>query len=393
MTFQAQRQYENHMASSRTIERVDDGISLTPKRSGGKESGISTATKKPTLPMAETPRGAAVEGGEIGDPKLAMMKRMIETLTGKKIKLHHMSEYVHDDSGRRGLQSGFDSIDRFKANGDSDISARDISARLPRFPPNSSLFSVDATAPISIRSGNLGSRVQGRLDPTQIEIPVQRVKITEVHSFYEAEETTFQGQGRVETGDGRVIDFALDLSMSRAYYEEERSEMTTEAVLVDPLVINFDGRAADLTDVRFSFDLDTDGETEEIPWLASGSGFLVLDRNGDGVVNDGSELFGPESGNGFQDLAALDDDGNGWIDEGDAAFDKLSVWSGERPDKAGLQSLKATGVGAIALSSADTRFSINDEESNMARGQVRRTGIYLKEDGAVGTVQQVDLAV
>ena len=49
--------------------------------------------------------------------------------------------------------------------------------------------------------------------------------------------------------------------------------------------------------------------------LGSGSGFLALDKNGNGKIDDGSELFGTKSGDGFADLAEYDSDGNGWIDE------------------------------------------------------------------------------
>jgi hypothetical protein len=45
----------------------------------------------------------------------------------------------------------------------------------------------------------------------------------------------------------------------------------------------------------------------------------------DGRVNDGRELFGPITGDGFAELAAYDDDGNNWIDENDGIYDNLSI--------------------------------------------------------------------
>ena len=83
---------------------------------------------------------------------------------------------------------------------------------------------------------------------------------------------------------------------------------------------------ANLTDQKFFFDIDADGKKDEISELAAGSGYLALDHNNDGKINDGSELFGPESGDGFADLAEYDDDGNGWIDENDAVWKKLKIW-------------------------------------------------------------------
>ena len=89
---------------------------------------------------------------------------------------------------------------------------------------------------------------------------------------------------------------------------------------VDPLVVNFDGTAAQLSDAKFSFDLQRDGQNETLPTLGSGSGFLALDLNGDGKINDGGERFGPRSGDEFADLAQYDGDGNPWIDEADPIY-------------------------------------------------------------------------
>ena len=127
--------------------------------------------------------------------------------------------------------------------------------------------------------------------------------------------------------------------------------------------------------------------------LREGSGFLALDKNGDGKINDGSELFGTRSGNGFADLAVYDEDGNGWIDENDEIFDKLRVWSKDKDGKDVLKTLKEADVGAIYLGSTNSQFSLTDKKDNEVLGAVRSTGIYLKEStGMAGTVQQVDLA-
>ena len=158
----------------------------------------------------------------------------------------------------------------------------------------------------------------------------------------------------------------------------------------DPLVLNFAGTAAQLTDQRFAFDLDADGSAEQINFAGPGSGFLVFDRNANGKVDNGRELFGPTSGDGFQELAALDGDGNGWIDENDAAYGQLQVWSRDAAGNEGLQSLAEAGVGAIALARIATPFSVKTE-ANELLGQIRSSGIFLQEDGTAGTIQQIDL--
>ena len=145
--------------------------------------------------------------------------------------------------------------------------------------------------------------------------------------------------------------------------------------------------------MTFQFDIDCDGKMDEISMLREGSGFLALDKNGDGKINDGSELFGTRSGNGFADLAVYDEDGNGWIDENDEIFDKLRVWSKDKDGKDVLKTLKEADVGAIYLGSTNSQFSLTDKKDNEVLGAVRSTGIYLKEStGMAGTVQQVDLA-
>jgi hypothetical protein len=117
------------------------------------------------------------------------------------------------------------------------------------------------------------------------------------------------------------------------------------------------------------------------------------DKNGDGKINDGSELFGTKSGDGFKDLAAFDEDGNGWIDEADSVFKKLKVWSKDEKGNDILIDLKKVDVGAIYLGNANTEFSMKSGLENRTDAINRKTGVYLKESGGVGTVQHVDLAV
>jgi hypothetical protein len=103
-------------------------------------------------------------------------------------------------------------------------------------------------------------------------------------------------------------------------------------------------------------------------------------------VNDGRELFGPQTGNGFAELASYDADHNGWIDENDPVFSKLRIWTQDR-----LFTLSEKGIGAIATSSAETPFALKDGATSL-QGNIRSSGIYLSENGAAGTIQQVDLA-
>ena len=178
--------------------------------------------------------------------------------------------------------------------------------------------------------------------------------------------------------------------MSRSFITEQSINIREGDTLKDPLVINFDGKATELTQTKFSFDIDADGQTDQISFVGSGSGFLALDKNGDGIINNGSELFGTQSGNGFSDLAAYDQDGNNWIDENDSIYNNLRIWSKDAEGNNTLVALGQKGTGAIYLGNISTPFSIKGTENNL-QGQVRASGIFINENGTVGTIQQVDL--
>lgn len=213
------------------------------------------------------------------------------------------------------------------------------------------------------------------------------------YSMEEKETTTFASTGTAITSDGRKLDFDVSFTMSRSFAEEYATSdfMQYEQVLTDPLVINLDSNPTSLSGQHFYFDLDCDGKKEEISSLGAGSGFLAYDKNNDGIINDGSELFGTRSGNGFYDLTAYDADGNGWIDEADAIYEHLKVWYKDENGNDKLISLKEADVGAIYLGSEKTQFSLTGSQNEL-NGMVRSTGIFLRESGGSGTISQIDLA-
>nr|WP_320191051.1 hypothetical protein [uncultured Desulfobacter sp.] len=215
-------------------------------------------------------------------------------------------------------------------------------------------------------------------------------------SHFEQEQMTFASRGQVLTEDGWAIDFSLELAMDRTTMTETReqaliSTWQEQVTLIDPLIINLDGGLPALSDTRFEFDLDNDGATEEINFAASGSGFLSFDRNNDGTINNGSELFGPNTSNGFDELAAYDLDNNGWIDENDDVFSKLSVWTRDEAGNDLLVSLADAGIGAVYLDNAATGFELTDAQNSLT-GEVARSGLFLFENGNVGMIQQIDLS-
>lgn len=211
-------------------------------------------------------------------------------------------------------------------------------------------------------------------------------------SHQEVERSSFSAKGSIHTADGQEVIVDLELTMSREFSSETRLNLRAGDALKDPLVINYSGNAAELTETQYSFDIDVDGKVDQIAFVRPGSGFLVLDKSGDGKINDGSELFGAVSGDGFSELAAYDDDSNGWIDEGDAIYDRLRIWSKDASGNDQLVALGKRGVGALYLGHIETPFLLKDIE-NHTIGAVRESSVYLSDEGEVGTVQQIDLVV
>ncbi|MCV6606969.1 MAG: hypothetical protein OIF32_02060, partial [Campylobacterales bacterium] len=201
------------------------------------------------------------------------------------------------------------------------------------------------------------------------------------------EKVSFNSKGFFNTADNQKVEFDLNLNFSSFF----KSNYLNKSSLIDPLVINIDLPSAQVTNKTFSFDIDSDGKKEKLASLAKGSGFLALDKNQDGTINNGNELFGATSGDGFKDLSQYDDNNDGWIDETDGVFNKLKVWNVDG-DKRELIGLVEAGVGAIYLGSEETQFSQRDVKHGIL-GDLKKTGIFVKDNLDIGTLQQLELRV
>ncbi len=102
---------------------------------------------------------------------------------------------------------------------------------------------------------------------------------------------------------------------------------------IDPIILDLDHNGVALTslDQGVQFDINADGHKDQIAWTAGTDGILALDVDGNGKIDNGSEIFSPHfAGGSYVDglaaLSTLDSNHDGKIDAADEAFSKLTVW-------------------------------------------------------------------
>jgi hypothetical protein len=161
------------------------------------------------------------------------------------------------------------------------------------------------------------------------------------------------------------------MTQADAFSASQLAAMSTEQLSVlttSPLILDLDGNGVQTQHwaANTLFDIDGDGDLDQTGWVGEGDGLLALDRNGDGSINDGSELFGTattlddgsKAEDGFAALAELDSNGDGRIDASDEAFASLRVWMDANKDGVSqggeLYSLSSLGIASINLQSQQT---------------------------------------
>ena len=168
----------------------------------------------------------------------------------------------------------------------------------------------------------------------------------------------------------------------------------------DPLVIdlNKNGKYTNSQKEGTHFDFDGEGFAEKTSWIESGDGLLVRDINHNGIIDDGSELFGDKTimsngktaSNGFEALADLDSNRDGIIDEKDAAFNEIKVWIDKNnngiTDEGELFTLKDLDITSILLNYTSKNFRDNDST-------VTGISIVNKGDGSTYTIGNLNFNI
>jgi hypothetical protein len=179
---------------------------------------------------------------------------------------------------------------------------------------------------------------------------------------------------------------------------EGSQKCVQEVRLASPLVLDFSGRkmirTLALSTSNVEFDLNADGRSEHVGWVdGHTAAFLVLDLNSNGIVDNGTELFGEatrlvkENGiaeEGFSALAQYDSNKDSRIDANDTVFKKLKLWfdanSNGRTDAQELVSLADKGVSFISLASMTVSSAQALQHLKSIPNDVRTSAVF----GATG---------
>jgi hypothetical protein len=167
----------------------------------------------------------------------------------------------------------------------------------------------------------------------------------------------------------------------------------------DPLTFDLDGDGLETTAIAATnpilFDHDGDGIKNGTGWVKPDDGFLVLDRNGNGSIDNGRELFGDSTiksngqtaTDGFDALADLDSNADGKIDANDAQFANLRIWRDLNQD-----GISQTGelftLASLNIASINVTKTANSQ--TLANGnQIADLGSFTRTDGTSGTAGAV----
>lgn len=157
----------------------------------------------------------------------------------------------------------------------------------------------------------------------------------------------------------------------------------------DPLALDLDGDGLKTTGIErgMAFDIDGDGATDRTSFVTGGDAFVALDRNDNGMIDSGRELFGDQNGdaNGFLALAAYDGNGDRRIDAQDAVYSDLRLLRIGADSRQQLSTLAEAGVRAIDLDYSNTRQALNTYDS------ITQLAGFEREDGSRGIAGDVVL--
>ncbi len=327
-------------AAAKATALVASSIALSvPSNTGGAATTKATDAKPSTEVMSDEELL-----GSAGGARLVILRRLLEAMTGKQIHVARPVDSKPSDADQKVLD---------------DLTHQ----------------AQPAAPPTSASSGNQRAG-------WGIQIDIERTQ-TETTSV------SFVAQGTIVTEDGKTIAFdASFIAQSASITVQNISLREGDAKMEDPLVLLYSGTQAELSQQAQAFDLGADGKPVQLPGISNGA-YVVQDLNKNGTVDDGKELIGALSGDGFADLRAMDQDGNGFIDSGDAKYQDLYLW---QPGGGKLTGLADAHILGLYTGNAATPFDLKAQNGDVG-GRVNTTGIAINEDGTVRPLEQIDVKV
>ena len=166
---------------------------------------------------------------------------------------------------------------------------------------------------------------------------------------------------------------------------------------VDPLALDLDGDGIETTGVNgyaTMFDHNNNGIETATGWISKDDGLLVYDKNNDGIINNGNELFGDNyilangelAKNGYEALAEFDTNGDGIVDINDANFNRLQIWRDLNEDGISQQgelfTLNELGIKSLNLSYNEVNKSLGNGNELIQKRIRRANKPYLQKNYA-----------
>ncbi len=257
-----------------------------------------------------------------------------------------------------------------RPDADGSESLKKIVFTIPKVLGDSLYISIKgATSGVFTKVGEATTNAQGTTYSINLEGKTYAEALSYIdrlHLTHKSEPSKFHGAYNVGI---EIVNYEKNLSGVEKDYSDNESKFFVSLPVyfcVTPIAIDLDGDGVELRSITEGvlFDMTNDGVKDKTGWVGKDDGFLALDKNKDGIINDRSELFGDTENfsDGFANLSSYDSNKDGVIDAKDAVFKDLVIWQDANGDgitqDGELRSLKDHGIKSISLNAAEVDYDI-----------------------------------
>jgi len=371
VSLEQQHQYQQQTTSQRKIKRItafdgNQGSTQLPNKTINKQianvsasNQVSTSELQAGILALNRASSASNTSDNIEDiyhrplpVKVKLMKLILENYLGKNLDLSNQSLSYQKSSAQ---QFTIENISKI-----THLSSQQLS-------PNSDLISLD-----------------GKTFNRQDQIEVSTIS-------QQTQQLNFSMQGDFII-DNQAVNLNYQLQLNSQYSTASTVNMSA-AALKDPLVIQYGAQSIGKIIGYQALDINNDKQQDNLPIFSGDVGYLVYDKNNDQQVNNGSELFGPTSNNGFAELAMLDSNQNGYFDQQDDKYQQVYIWQPKHMNSAeeqNLVTLSQAGIKAISLNAIDTQFNFRGDHGEIDAQLTQSSFAITNNNQAVG-VHQIDV--